>query len=191
MGIISEIFNFDNIGGKIKALAKWSCWITILLTWVGAIISFFILLFTNGTFFIAFLVPIAAALSSLLVWIGSWVIYAFGEHIEDTKSISYDTTTISQSTRKAEAEKVQQKPDKQPTSPKPIETAKRKIVPARTDSISKTAYAEGEYVSGRTYDNGDIVIFEGKKYSCVVSKTVWNPSVSPSHWQELTTDEAR
>ena len=43
IGKISEIFNFDNIGGKIKNLAKWSCWITILLIWVAAPIAFIVL----------------------------------------------------------------------------------------------------------------------------------------------------
>lgn len=87
MGSMQKIFNFDNIGGKIKALAKWSCWINIFLTWIGAIIAFFILLFSKDTFYIAFLIPIAAAIYSLLVWIGSWSMYALGEHVEDTHAI--------------------------------------------------------------------------------------------------------
>ena len=94
MGKISEIFNFENIGGKIKNLAKWSCWITILLTWVGATICFFILLFTKGTFFVAFLVPIAAILYSLLIWVGSWATYAFGEYVENIQAIRSQTSKI-------------------------------------------------------------------------------------------------
>ena len=73
---IQEIFNFDNIGGKIKNLAKWSCWITILLTWIGAVIGFLIALFAEEMFLLALLVPVGAALYSLIVWVGSWVLYA-------------------------------------------------------------------------------------------------------------------
>ena len=40
MGKISEFFIFENIGGKIKNIAKWSCWITILLIWIAAPIAF-------------------------------------------------------------------------------------------------------------------------------------------------------
>ena len=80
MGRFFEIFNFDNIGGKIKGFAKWSCWISIILTWVCAIISFLVLLFSSGAFLYAFLVPIIAILDSLLIWVGSWTMYALGEH---------------------------------------------------------------------------------------------------------------
>ena len=189
MVILQTIFNFDDIGGKIKNFAKWYCWIMILLTWISAAICFIILLFTKGTFLIAFLVPIIAILYSLFIWVSSWATYAFGEYVEDTKAIRYNTAIIAQPIMDAKAEKAQQKTNKQPTLPKPIETAKSNIVPARTDKPSKTDYAEGEYVSGRTYTNGDTVIFEGKKYNCVVDSTVWSPGVSPSQWQECSPSE--
>ena len=105
MNRIKEIFNFDQIGQKLKTWAKWSCWITILLAWIAAIIYFIILLFTKGTFLIAFLVPIIAALYSLLIWVGSWATYAFGEYIEDTKAIRINTEIIVQSTNHNPAEK--------------------------------------------------------------------------------------
>lgn len=47
-------------------------------------------------------------------------------------------------------------------------------------------YADGEYVPGRMYYNGDEVVFEGQKYLCVAPKgvqCVWNPSQQPKHWQ--------
>ena len=191
MGIIQEIFNFDNIGEKIKNWAKWSCWITILLTWVCAIICFFILLFTEGTFWVAFLVPIAASLYSLLIWIGSWATYAFGEYIEDTKAIRYNTAVIAQPIRNTEATKTQQNIPQKPTPLKTIKTVTDPIIPARTDKPSKKTVGEGEYVSGRTYTKGDSVIFEDKKYICVGSSTVWSPGIAPSQWQEISSDEVR
>ena len=82
MSKIQEIFNVDNIGAKIKNLAKWSCWITILLIWIAAPIAFIVLI-SEGSVFV--LVPLIAALGApVLVWVGSWAMYAFGEFIERT-----------------------------------------------------------------------------------------------------------
>lgn len=58
MGKISEIFNFNNIGGKIKNLAKWSCWIPL----------------------------VSAIVLPFLIWISSWILYAFGELVENSNS---------------------------------------------------------------------------------------------------------
>ena len=183
MGILSKIFNFDNIGGKIKNLAKWSCWITILIFWIAAPIAFIALVADERTAYLCWIPFVGAIIGSVVVWIGSWVAYAFGEHIENVKTIRYNTTIIAQPIRNAEAEKTQQKSNKQPTSPPPIETVKDQIFPARTDISSKKAVVEGEYVSGRTYTEGDEVIFEGKKYICTVKSTVWSPAVASNQWR--------
>ena len=87
MGIISETFNFENIGGKIKSLAKWFCWITILLIWIAAPISFIALVSDERTAEL-FWIPLAAAIvGPVMVWVGSWAMYAFGEFVEDTHAI--------------------------------------------------------------------------------------------------------
>ena len=83
MGKISEIFNFDNIGGKIKNLAKWSCWITILLIWVAAPIAFIVLVSDDWTAELCWIPLVGAIIAPIFVWIGSWVMYAFGEFVED------------------------------------------------------------------------------------------------------------
>ena len=94
MSKIFEIFNFDNIGGKIKNLAKWSCWIAIILTWIGATIGFFVFLFTEGMFLFAIMMPITAVLLSLVIWVSSWGLYALGEYVENTESIRYSNRRI-------------------------------------------------------------------------------------------------
>ena len=95
MSKISEIFNFDNIGGKIKKLAKWSCWITIILIWIGAVISY-IGLIRAGTPYIGWflLTPIIAMAGTDLVWFGSWVLYGFGELIDKTCDNENNTRQI-------------------------------------------------------------------------------------------------
>lgn len=39
MNRISRVFNFDNIGGKIKNFSKWLTWISILLVWIVTLIA--------------------------------------------------------------------------------------------------------------------------------------------------------
>ena len=86
MGKISNFFNFEDIGKKIKDFAKWSCWITILLIWIAAPIIFIIFLTENNEELC--LIPIIAAIVvPFLVWVGSWTIYAFGELVERAASI--------------------------------------------------------------------------------------------------------
>ena len=87
MGKISEIFNFENIGGKIKNLAKWSCWITILLIWIAAPITFIVLISDDWTVYLCWIPLVGAIIAPIFVWIGSWAMYAFGEFVEDIHAI--------------------------------------------------------------------------------------------------------
>ena len=87
MGKISKIFNFDNIGSKIKNLAKWSCWITILLLWIAAPIMFIVLVSNNQTEAFCWIPLVSAIVGPVFVWIGGWAMYAFGEFVEDTHAI--------------------------------------------------------------------------------------------------------
>ena len=87
MGKISEIFNFDYIGGKIKNLAKWSCWITILLTWIAAPIAFIVLVSDEWTAEFFWIPLVGAIVGPVLVWVEIWVLYAFGEFVEDIHAI--------------------------------------------------------------------------------------------------------
>lgn len=58
--------------------------------------------------------------------------------------------------------------------------------PTPNRPTSHKEYADGEYVPGRIYYNGDEVLFEGEKYICVAPdgvQCVWNPTQQPKHWQ--------
>ncbi len=101
MDKISELFNFENIGGKIKNLAKWSCWTTILLIWLAAPIAFFALLSEEEELC---WIPLAAAIvGPLFVWIGSWALYAFGEFVEDVHAIRNNEGPTAEAIAKREA----------------------------------------------------------------------------------------
>ena len=94
MSEISKIFNFDNIGGKIKNLAKWYCWITILLIWIAAPISFIALVSDDYTAELCWIPLVGAIVGPIFVWIGSWVMYAFGELVEKTCDNENNTRQI-------------------------------------------------------------------------------------------------
>lgn len=94
MGKISEIFNFDNIGGKIKNLAKWSCWITILLIWIAAPIAFIALVADDWTAEFCWIPLVGAIVGPVLVWVESWLLYAFGELVEKTADNENNTRQI-------------------------------------------------------------------------------------------------
>ena len=83
MGKISEIFNFDNIGGKIKTLTKWSCWIAILLIWIATPITFIILVSDKWTAELCWIPLVGAIVGPIFIWVASWPMYAFGEFVED------------------------------------------------------------------------------------------------------------
>ena len=109
MGKIAEIFNFDNIGQKIKSLTKWSCWITILLIWIATPIVF-IAGIINGSGVECILVPVAGVVASFVVWIGSWFLYAFGEitrGIAEIDSNTYRGCKKSIAQKESEREKIQ------------------------------------------------------------------------------------
>ena len=104
MGKISEIFNFENIGGKIKNLAKWSCWITILLIWIAAPISFIALVSDDWTVELCWIPLVSAIVGPVFVWIGSWTMYAFGEFVEDIHAMRDKEGTTKEVNAKREAE---------------------------------------------------------------------------------------
>ena len=70
---------FENIGGKIKTLAKACTWIGIGVSGLASLG----LLFTN---FMAGL--LVFAVGALCSWIGSFMLYGFGQLIENTDRIA-------------------------------------------------------------------------------------------------------
>ncbi len=42
-----------------------------------------------------------------------------------------------------------------------------------------------EYESNRWYFSGDVVTFDGTKYTCIAKKTKFSPAEKPKDWQEV------
>ena len=72
---------FDNIGGKIKILAKVLCWLGIITSVICAIALWTQNDYYTPTIVIGFAVLIGGCLFS---WVGSFFMYGFGELIEAT-----------------------------------------------------------------------------------------------------------
>jgi len=70
---------FDDIGNKIKKLAK-------ILTWVGIALSIVIgIMIWSQSFIWGLITMILGALAS---WVGSFILYGFGELIENTAQLN-------------------------------------------------------------------------------------------------------
>ena len=78
---------FDNIGGKIKTLAKVVCWIGI----IACIITGIVLMATGED---SILVGIlTAVVGSLLSWVSSFVLYGFGQLVENSDTLVQQNQT--------------------------------------------------------------------------------------------------
>lgn len=72
---------FDNIGGKMKSLAKVVCWIGI----ISCVISGFVMTVTDED--LTFLGIVIIVIGSLVSWVSSFAVYGFGQLIENTDQL--------------------------------------------------------------------------------------------------------
>lgn len=93
---------FDNIGGKIKALAKVLCWIDI----VASIIVGIVLVIEDFTFAGILMLT----LGPLFSWIGSFVLYGFGQLIENSDAaVAYHESELDLRAQQKKDEKLKEK----------------------------------------------------------------------------------
>ena len=80
---------FENIGSKIKALAKVICWVGIIISLIAGIV----MLASGGDVGsgVGLVVIIVGCFGS---WIGSFFTYGFGELIEKTTEIAENTKSL-------------------------------------------------------------------------------------------------
>ena len=86
-----RLFNFDNIGTKIKNFTKWYCWVSIIIVWVACAVCFIAGCTDDDLAFLIVIAFVGAALLPFLTWISSWMMYAVGELVEKTSSIERNT----------------------------------------------------------------------------------------------------
>ena len=96
---------FNNIGGKIKSLAKAECWIGIICSLTVAIV-----LWNSGVGMGPEIGLIVLIIGGLLSWIGCWLLYAVGEITEDIHAMRLQTeATVSRPKYVAAMEQMKQK----------------------------------------------------------------------------------
>ena len=176
---------YKNIGGKIKNWAKWM----FIVEAIGAIITGLVFLFTDEDYILYGL--LIMILGPIVAWVGTWLLYAFGELVEDVhamrnKEVPTEVNVASPTTTPRDTTQTKETLQPIPTKPDTPPVVQGRSPSVEASPSSRKVYAEGEFVSGRSYTNGDEVIFENKKYVCVASgTTVWSPSQYPAQWQEI------
>ena len=79
---------YENIGSKIKNWAKW----IFVIEAIGAVITGLVLLFTDEDLILYGLLTLVCG--PIVAYIGSWILYAFGELIEKTADNENNTRQI-------------------------------------------------------------------------------------------------
>ena len=72
---------FDNIGSKIKTLARIVCWLGIIISVISGLA---IMVSNEETIFVGTLIILLGSIGS---WIGSFVLYGFGQLIENSDTL--------------------------------------------------------------------------------------------------------
>ena len=89
---------YKNIGGKIKNLAKW----ILIIETIGAIIMGLDLFFVDDSLILFGLLTLVCG--PIVAYIGSWILYAFGELVEDVHAIRNKEITTTDSNKKSKIE---------------------------------------------------------------------------------------
>ena len=103
---------YDNIGGKIKGLAK----TMFIVEAIGAVIMGIVLLATDDDLIFAGLLTLFCG--PIIAWVSSWVLYAFGELVEDIHAMRNKHYPIAEEQANLETEeKAKQKEETTRNSP--------------------------------------------------------------------------
>lgn len=78
---------FNNIGKKIKLLAKFGCWVGIICCVIAGIIF---LAFVGEDWW--WIIPglLTLLLGPILMWIGSWLLYSWGDLVDNVQALKIE-----------------------------------------------------------------------------------------------------
>ena len=157
MEVIENLY--DNIGGKIKNLAKW-CFIVEA---IGAIITGFTLIFASSkNVLYGFLTIIGGP---IIAWVSSWLLYAAGELVEKTCDNERNTREILKLMQGNSQEKDENKEEKTVVpAPKPVVSTDTSGE-VKTSSVRENISTEDKapYWCGKCGQPGP---FEGNCFNC-------------------------
>ena len=130
---IFTFFNFDDIGQKIKTFTKWTCWISILFTWITAPVAFLVCLLVEDLRMFCWVTVVDALVFPFVIWISSWTMYAFGELVDNSTAL-----------RKQKRQINPQAPSAPRKAPVPVEEEK----PAEP-TVVKTEFFDDYWICGK------------------------------------------
>ena len=90
---------YENIGSKIKNWAKW----IFIVEAIGAIITGVVLMATDEGLIVCGLLTLVCG--PIIAWVGSWILYAFGQLVEDVHAMRDKEGTTEEVNAKREAKK--------------------------------------------------------------------------------------
>ena len=80
------MFSYDNIGGKIKNWAKW----IFIIEAITTVISGFVLMATAEYETMILLGLLVILIGPIVAWISSWLLYGYGQLIENSDIIAQE-----------------------------------------------------------------------------------------------------
>ena len=116
---------FDNIGGKIKTLAKTLCWIGIVCFFVLGVV---VVAINERLLFLGLLIMIVGA---FLSWIGSFILYGFGQLIENTDKLVLNTDKPRSDKQSHQTKKVNENTHAEEALTESFQNIKRKNSPEK------------------------------------------------------------
>ena len=84
---MNKLFDFADIGKKIKHFVKWFCWVEIALVWIASLVALGILLANNETMKLFWVPLLAGIVTPCVIWVKSWLAYAFGDVVDNVASL--------------------------------------------------------------------------------------------------------
>lgn len=128
---------FDDIGGKIKTLAQVLCWIGIAVAVISGVI-----VFVDGSMIVGLLTIIIGSLAS---WLGSFMMYGFGQLVENSDAAAYRLEKLEQAV--AKMQQGQQPAARDADAPRQVPTVSRSNRPWTCKHCSSSNAAAQLYCS--------------------------------------------
>jgi hypothetical protein len=151
---------YENIGSKIKNWAKW----IFVIEAIGAVITGLVLLFTDEDLILYGLLTLVCG--PIVAFVGSWILYAFGELVEKTCDNEYNTRQI---LKKLNEKPIEQKQTSNNTTPLTVEAT------SDTPKTEKKEYADTDTAATfSTTENGKIICSQCKFEQPSGRKVCWH-----------------
>ena len=128
---------YENIGGKIKNWAKW----TFIVEAVAAVIAGIAVIIDSEDFLLAFALIL---LGPIVAFIGSWILYAFGELVEKTSDTNNVIRKIESYTRNLKITYQDEQATEESTKREPELKAQQEAVARAKSEVEEKAKCEVE-----------------------------------------------